>query len=224
MNTQNHTHFYSITSYWVILEPLFIKKYKSQSCFLKHFLTEMVMHSWDPSTFIKFEKLKRVQFSAFWDSKINISELTVIYIYNNKHIKGINCGIFLQCCLPNKICEHASLSIVWVLFKNISYIYKHHYCIWRAGKFSPLLLWALSSEGSLSPHTCYDTGPRFLWSRPKDCPFKSPLWGYLGPILTRILMWSWVNFNADIKHDYVVMQLIHVNMPVILCQQFNMCN
>jgi hypothetical protein len=39
-------------------------------------------------------------------------------------------------------------------------------------------LWlSLSREGSLSCHTCCDTGPRFFWSHPKDLdrPIQSPL-------------------------------------------------
>jgi hypothetical protein len=33
----------------------------------------------------------------------------------------------------------------------------------------------LSREGSLSCHTCCDTGPRFFRSHPKDRPIQSPL-------------------------------------------------
>jgi hypothetical protein len=33
----------------------------------------------------------------------------------------------------------------------------------------------LSREGSLSCHTCCDTGPHFFRSHPKDRPIQSPL-------------------------------------------------
>jgi hypothetical protein len=38
----------------------------------------------------------------------------------------------------------------------------------------------LSREGSLSCHTRCDTGPRFLWSYPKDRPIQSPLMTHEG--------------------------------------------
>jgi hypothetical protein len=52
------------------------------------------------------------------------------------------------------------------------------------------LLGPLSREGSLSCHTCSDTGPRFTRSHPKDRPIQSPLIthkGCGGFILTLIL-------------------------------------
>jgi hypothetical protein len=53
-----------------------------------------------------------------------------------------------------------------------------------------LALRAFEQGGSLSCHTCYDTGPRFFRSHPKDRPIQSPLRhtrGCGGSILTRIL-------------------------------------
>jgi hypothetical protein len=38
----------------------------------------------------------------------------------------------------------------------------------------------LSREGSLSCHTCCDTGPRFFQSHPKDRPIQSPLTTRMG--------------------------------------------
>jgi hypothetical protein len=48
----------------------------------------------------------------------------------------------------------------------------------------------LCTKGSLSCHTCYDTGPLFFRSHPKDSPIQSPVTtqrGCAGFILTRIL-------------------------------------
>jgi hypothetical protein len=52
---------------------------------------------------------------------------------------------------------------------------------WRSGP--------LSREGSLSCHTCCDTGPRFFWSRPKERPIHSPLTTHNG-------LWR-IYFNPD---------------------------
>jgi hypothetical protein len=45
----------------------------------------------------------------------------------------------------------------------------------KAAKFRPL-----SREGSLSCHTCCDTGPQFFRSHPKDSPILSPLTTHKG--------------------------------------------
>jgi hypothetical protein len=60
-------------------------------------------------------------------------------------------------------------------------IRRHHYR-WRAAKFKPIrsALRALSREGSLSCHTCCDTGPRFFRFHPKDRPIQSPLTTHKG--------------------------------------------
>ena len=58
-------------------------------------------------------------------------------------------------------------------------------------KAFPLWLWPLRRFGSLSCLTCYDTGPRFTRSHPKDHLDSLPLTttrGYWGPILTPIPM------------------------------------
>ena len=38
----------------------------------------------------------------------------------------------------------------------------------------------LSREGSLSCHTCFDTGPQFSRSHPKDRPIQSPFTTHKG--------------------------------------------
>jgi hypothetical protein len=81
--------------------------------------------------------------------------------------------------------------LLYVPLKNISLLWRHHHCRWRAAKFRPMV----SREGyfSLSCHTCCDTGPRFFFSsHPKDptAPFNCLLLlarGCGGPFLTRIL-------------------------------------
>jgi hypothetical protein len=47
----------------------------------------------------------------------------------------------------------------------------------------------LNSKGSISCHTCCDSGPRFFRSHPKDCPTKPPLTTLKG-------MWR-IYFNPD---------------------------
>jgi hypothetical protein len=44
-----------------------------------------------------------------------------------------------------------------------------------------------SREGSLSCHTCFDTGPRFFRSHPKDSPIQSPLYDTRGDV--KNLLW-----------------------------------
>jgi hypothetical protein len=51
----------------------------------------------------------------------------------------------------------------------------------------------LSREGSLSCHTCCDTGPRFFRSHPKDRPIQSPLTAHMG-------MWR-IYSNPDPHRD-----------------------
>ena len=57
-----------------------------------------------------------------------------------------------------------------VRLENISLILRHRHCEWRAAEFRPgaWYLWPLSRERSLSCHTGYDTGFRFLRPHPKD--------------------------------------------------------
>ena len=65
----------------------------------------------------------------------------------------------------------------YVPLKNFSLIWRRHHCRWRAAKFRPMLgaqgLW--EGRGSLSCHTCCDTGPRFFQFHPKDRPIQSLL-------------------------------------------------
>jgi hypothetical protein len=64
----------------------------------------------------------------------------------------------------------------------------------------------LNREGSLSCHTCYDTGPLFSRSDPKDRPIQSPLtthkmWGFGGSILTRILTYlTLAQWKRDVRY------------------------
>jgi hypothetical protein len=59
--------------------------------------------------------------------------------------------------------------ILYVPLKNFSLIWRRHHCRWRAAKFCHCsALGAFEQEGSLSCHTCCDTGPRFSRSHPKD--------------------------------------------------------
>jgi hypothetical protein len=76
--------------------------------------------------------------------------------------------------------EHLIDWLIYLLFyisrKNFSLIRRRHHYRWRAAKYANA--WRsgpLSREGSLSCHTCYDTGPRFFWSHPKDLSIQSPL-------------------------------------------------
>jgi hypothetical protein len=57
----------------------------------------------------------------------------------------------------------------YVLLKNFSLIWRRKHCRWRA-EACARRSGPLSREGSLSCHTCCDTGPRFLRSHPKDRP------------------------------------------------------
>jgi hypothetical protein len=70
----------------------------------------------------------------------------------------------------------------YVPLKNISLIWRRHHYRWRAAKCSPYARRSgpLSREGSLSCHTCCDTGPRFFRSHPKDRPIQSPLTTHKG--------------------------------------------
>jgi hypothetical protein len=91
-----------------------------------------------------------------------------------------------------------SVSSQWVLrfyvpLKNISLIWRRHHYRWRTAKFRPILgaqgLWA--GGGSLSCHTCCDTGPRVFSVSFEGLPPFSRLLrhrrGCGGHILTRIL-------------------------------------
>jgi hypothetical protein len=51
----------------------------------------------------------------------------------------------------------------YVPLKNISLIWRRHHYRWRAAKFRPML-GVLSKKGSLSCHTCCNTGPQFFQS------------------------------------------------------------
>jgi hypothetical protein len=82
----------------------------------------------------------------------------------------------------------------YVPLKNIFTLTRSHHC--RCQKGCKIYAYArcsgpLNREGSLSCHTCCDTGPRFFWSHPKDCPisvrFLRHIRGCGGPTLTRIL-------------------------------------
>jgi hypothetical protein len=68
-----------------------------------------------------------------------------------------------------------------VPLKNVSLVWRRHHYRWRAAKFSSARCSGpLSREGSLSCHTCCDTGPRFFRLHPKDRPIQSPLTTYKG--------------------------------------------
>ena len=54
------------------------------------------------------------------------------------------------------------------IFRIHSWIWERHHYWWRTAKLRPIL-GALCRDGSLSCHTCYDTGPRFIWSHPRCC-------------------------------------------------------
>jgi hypothetical protein len=73
----------------------------------------------------------------------------------------------------------------YVLLKNISLIWRRHHCRWRAAKFRPMF----GAQGSLSCHTCCDTGSRIFRSHPKDRPVQSPLTTHEG-------MWK-IYSNSD---------------------------
>jgi hypothetical protein len=50
----------------------------------------------------------------------------------------------------------------------------------------------LNRDGSLSCHTCCDTGPRFFRSHPKDRPIQSPLTTHKG---------MWRIYSNPVPHD-----------------------
>jgi hypothetical protein len=83
------------------------------------------------------------------------------------------------------------LKLFYVLLMNISLMWRHQHCWWRAAKFKPMLRRSepLSREGSLSCHTYWDMHPRFFWSHLKDHPIQSP-------VTTRIGMRR-IYFNPD---------------------------
>jgi hypothetical protein len=83
-------------------------------------------------------------------------------------------------------CRRKSFLIDWLidylLFyvprKNFSLIWRRHHCRWRLQNLGSRPLSSL--EGSLSCHTCCDTGPRFFRSHPKDHPNQSLLTTLMG--------------------------------------------
>jgi hypothetical protein len=87
--------------------------------------------------------------------------------------------------------------LFYVPLKNFSHIRgRHsHHCRWRAAKFRPILPYVrrsgpLSREGSLSCHTCCNTGPQFFSGLIRRIKFSRLLRhtrGCGGSILTRIL-------------------------------------
>jgi hypothetical protein len=66
--------------------------------------------------------------------------------------------------------------LFYVQLKNISLMWKHHHCRWRAAKFRPMFstqgLWAGSD---LYRATLLWHGPQFFRSHSKDSPIQSPL-------------------------------------------------
>ena len=74
-------------------------------------------------------------------------------------------------------------------------------------------LWSLSRAGSLSCHTCYDTGLWVLWSHyPKDqvhveLPFTTS-W-YRGLCLTGIPMGSEIHMKTPDKYSQVILIWLH---------------
>jgi hypothetical protein len=77
-----------------------------------------------------------------------------------------------QCLLLLRLIDYLRF---YIPLKNFSLICRRHHSRWRIAKFKPKL-----REGSLSSHTCCDTGPRFFQSHPKDHPIKSPLTTHMG--------------------------------------------
>ena len=96
-----------------------------------------------------------------------------------------------------------------------SWIWRWRHCRWRAAKFTPLLgAYGFSSRaGSLSCHTCYDTGLWVLWSHyPKDqvhveLPFTTS-W-YRGLFLTRIPTGSEIHMKTPDKYSQVILIWLH---------------
>ena len=103
--------------------------------------------------------------------------------------------------------------IVWlyhrlfiVSFDNISLIWSHHHCRWRATKFRPLLrgyIWPLSIEGSVScyMYTCCDIELLYSWSvhvpvHWNYCFFRGSLEN-LGPVSK--LVWRVLAYQQQIS-------------------------
>jgi hypothetical protein len=84
---------------------------------------------------------------------------------------------------------------VWL--KNSSLIWWRHHCRWRARQRAANLdSGPLSRKGSLSCHTCCDTGFRFLWSNPKVRPTQSPLTICKGMQMT-------YEFSNPVPHEWL---------------------
>jgi hypothetical protein len=83
------------------------------------------------------------------------------------------CGFFSNASRPIRF--ECCYSLYYFPHKNVSFIWRHHHCRWRAAKFKPMLgaqsLWA-GRGVSLSCYTCCKTRPRIFRSHPKDSPFE----------------------------------------------------
>jgi hypothetical protein len=79
------------------------------------------------------------------------------------------------------------------------------------------VLGPLSREGSLSCHTCCDTGPQFFRSHPKVHPIQSPLATRMGmrggPILTRILTGDHTFCKNELRHCLFIAAWAILNYP-----------
>ena len=83
-------------------------------------------------------------------------------------------------------CLYCFCVLFYVRFKNISRIWRRHHYRCRTPKWRPMIgtcsPWA--KEIFIVGNTCWDSGPRFLRSYPKDCPNIVVLnikHGYWGP-------------------------------------------
>jgi hypothetical protein len=68
-------------------------------------------------------------------------------------------------------------SCAYVGYHLVSLKWRSHHYWRRAARFTPIFgahAGPLSREGSLSCHTCYETGPWFVRSHPKNHPILSP--------------------------------------------------